>query len=170
MGFGEAIASGFGKYATFSGRAPRSEYWWWFLFVLLASFTVGVAGGILDVATGHQSLGGLLGGLLDLFFLLPNLAIAVRRLHDRNISGWWYAGAFITLLLLIGMAVPVFIRIDENHMQGLPPMEGVPSASFLVMGVLGLINLIYGLTLFILFCLPGTRGANRFGPDPLRSF
>jgi uncharacterized membrane protein YhaH (DUF805 family) len=95
MTFGEAIQSGLRNYVTFSGRAPRSEYWWFFLFGLLCS----IAGEILDAATGGA---GLINLAVAFGLFLPSLAMAVRRLHDVDRSGWWY---LIILIPLIGLIV-----------------------------------------------------------------
>ena len=69
MDFVQAIKSCLGQYATFSGRASRSEYWWFFLFQVLVM-----------VATGM--LGDVINGLASLALLLPALAVGTRRLHD----------------------------------------------------------------------------------------
>ena len=84
MNFGEAIASGFRNYVTFSGRASRSEFWYWTLFAIL----VAIASGIIDRAL-IESEYGLLQPLTSLALLLPGLAVAARRLHDLNQSAWW---------------------------------------------------------------------------------
>ncbi len=171
MGFGAAIASCFNNYANFNGRAPRSEYWWWFLFVILLSVGIGFVSGLVDVATGSKIPGlslGIIGGCLTLPLLLPNIAVGVRRLHDLNRSGWWYGGSFIMGLFLFALAIPIFIRIAENHTNGYAATDGIPSAAFLAMALLGFVMGIYGLMLFIWFCMRGTRGGNRFGADPLR--
>lgn len=80
MGFFGAIKSVLGNYANFSGRARRSEYWWWFLFTLLWCWIP-----ILNI-------------LLALVFFIPALAVAIRRLHDTGRSGWWILLAFIPLI------------------------------------------------------------------------
>jgi uncharacterized membrane protein YhaH (DUF805 family) len=167
MGFGEAVSSCFSKYANFSGRAPRSEYWWWVLFVILVSFGVGLISGFLEVASGNKAIGNLVIGLLDLFFLLPNLSVAVRRLHDLNRSGWWYGALLILGLFTLAIFVPVLIRMGMNHDQGLDEMTGINPAVFIVIGILGLIEGIFGLVMLFWFCRRGTRGPNRFGADPL---
>jgi uncharacterized membrane protein YhaH (DUF805 family) len=95
MEFGEAVKAGFNKYATFSGRAARSEFWYWTLF----SVIVNVAAAIIE-----RSLGlGLIGILVSLALLIPGIAVAVRRLHDLDRSGWWVLIAFtgIGVILLI---------------------------------------------------------------------
>jgi len=95
MNFVQAIQSGFSNYATFSGRAPRSEYWYWALF----SFLLQIAANIIDVA----ATGGVIGGLLSLALLLPSIAVGARRLHDIDRTGWWLLIAFtgIGIILLI---------------------------------------------------------------------
>ena len=95
MNFGEAIKSGFGNYVTFSGRAARSEFWYWTLFSALAD----LGGGIIDGALGT----GLIGVVISLALLLPGVAVSVRRLHDLDRTGWWALIAFtgIGIILLI---------------------------------------------------------------------
>ena len=93
MSFGESIATCLAKYATFSGRASRSEYWWFYLFTLLMQW-----GSLFADPSGQ------LGGLVAIVFLLPNWAAAVRRLHDTGRSGWW----LLIGLTIIGM-IPLLI-------------------------------------------------------------
>lgn len=87
MGFFGAIKSVLTKYASFSGRAMRSEYWWWALFTLLWCWIP------------------LVNLLLLLIFFIPSLAVAVRRLHDTGRSGWW---VLIGIIPIIG-AIVLFI-------------------------------------------------------------
>jgi uncharacterized membrane protein YhaH (DUF805 family) len=95
MQFGEAIKSGFNNYVTFSGRAARSEFWYWTLF----SFLVNVAAAIIDSGLGL----GFIGTLISLALLLPGIAVSARRLHDLDRTGWWLLIAFtgIGIILLI---------------------------------------------------------------------
>jgi len=90
MNFTQAISSGFSNYVTFSGRAARSAYWYWVLFVCLGE----VVTSIIDYVIGLQVTTGLFG----LAVLLPGIAIAVRRLHDLDRSGWWILLVFIPLI------------------------------------------------------------------------
>ena len=83
MDMGQAISSGFKRYVDFEGRSARSEYWWWTLFVFIANIFVG----ILDTAI-FQSESGILGIIVSLAFLLPGLAVSIRRLHDVDRSGY----------------------------------------------------------------------------------
>ena len=94
MGFGEAIQSVFSKYATFSGRARRSEYWY---FVLLQVIVTAVLNGLYS-ATESVAFSAIL-VLFDLALLLPSLAVCWRRLHDIGKSGGYY---FFILIPLVG--------------------------------------------------------------------
>ncbi len=92
------------KYAVFSGRARRSEYWYFVLFYFL--FAIGLA--LIDGITGtfNQASGmGLLSGLLTLGLLIPSISVGVRRLHDTDRSGWWLLIAFIPLIGAIVLLV-----------------------------------------------------------------
>ena len=102
MKFGEAISSGFSNYVTFTGRASRSEYWYWTLFVTLASIVLQ----ILDIALGAL----VLNSIFSLATLLPGIAVAVRRLHDVNKSGWW----LLLVFTVIGIFVILYWMIKKS--------------------------------------------------------
>ncbi len=103
------------KYAVFSGRARRAEYWYFVLFNTIAAIIVGIIGQAVGLAKEGSNP---LSTVYQLAVLLPSLAVAVRRMHDTNKSGWF-------------ILVPIY-------------------------------NLVLALT-------PGTKGDNRFGPDPITS-
>ena len=98
MGFGEAISTGFSNYVNFSGRAVRSEYWYWTLFTIVG----GIVASVVDMAAfgGGMMAGGLgiVAALFNLAILLPSIAVGVRRLHDLDKSGWWLLLIFIPLI------------------------------------------------------------------------
>ncbi len=85
MTFVESIKTCFAKYADFNGRAVRSEFWWFALFMII--------GGVVT-----QLIHIYLYGIFALALLLPYLAVGVRRLHDTNRSGWWLLIGFIPLI------------------------------------------------------------------------
>ncbi len=101
MNFFDAVKTCLMKYATFQGRAARAEFWYWTLF----SWLLSLAAMAVDQAGGADGTGGaqLASTLVMLATWLPGLAVAVRRLHDVNRSGWWFLVAFtgIGLLLLL---------------------------------------------------------------------
>jgi uncharacterized membrane protein YhaH (DUF805 family) len=104
------------KYATFDGRARRSEFWWFALF----SFAVGVAASLLDSALGS---GRLINGLVSLALLVPSLAVGARRLHDTGRSGWWQ---LIGIIPVIGWIVLIvwFVQDSQQDNQYGPNPKG----------------------------------------------
>ena len=135
----------FRRYAEFTGRSRRKEYWMFVLFnaivfAVLSLLVFGVLGAEasmdgLDPANPMGIYGGLLSGaglilvLYWLVVLIPSIAVGVRRLHDRNMSGWWYLG-------------------------------------FVVLSFIPIIGFVASIALLVIMVLPGTVGPNRFGPDP----
>ena len=89
MSFTEAIKTCFKKYADFSGRARRSEYWFWALFT-------GIVGAVAAVIEGSDST--VLSAIVSLAFFIPNLAVGVRRMHDVGKSGWFYLWILLPLV------------------------------------------------------------------------
>lgn len=133
----------FRRYAEFSGRSRRMEYW---MFALLNAIVMVVIFGAMfamrdvdDVAVDPANplaiYGWMFSGvgvLLLLWFLavlVPSIAVSVRRLHDRDMSGWWYLG-------------------------------------FVIGGLIPYIGLLISLAFLVIMLLPGTPGPNRFGEDP----
>lgn len=97
MGFLEAVKACFGKYATFEGRARRSEYWFFTLFNFLVSLLLGWIP--------------VLGWLICLALFLPGLAVCVRRLHDTGRSGWWF---LLVLIPVVNLILIYFYILDST--------------------------------------------------------
>lgn len=109
MGFTEAVSSCFSKYVTFSGRAARSEMWWFVLFSVIGSVVLGVVDSVVfGMMSGNM---GLLGGIFSLALLCPSISVAVRRLHDTNRSGWWY---WIVLVPMVGAIVLIVFFVSKG--------------------------------------------------------
>ena len=104
MSFFDAIRAALSKYATFSGRSRRSEYWWFALFNLVVSLVAGAVDGALDINAAAL--------VLSLALLLPNLALLVRRLHDTSRSGWW---VLIGLVPLVGFIVLIVFAVQDSQ-------------------------------------------------------
>lgn len=133
------------RYAEFSGRSRRMEFWAFTLLniIVYAIITVVVLGTTGTLATFGDVGSGGYSGMISLLFggagllyviwwlatIIPTIAVTVRRLHDREMSGWWYLG-------------------------------------FIIAGFIPLLNLIASIALLVLMLLPGTPGPNRYGPDP----
>jgi uncharacterized membrane protein YhaH (DUF805 family) len=155
------------RYAQFSGRSRRKEYWMFVLFTIIVS----AVASIIDYALGFGRLettrsaagmtaafrnNGPVSAILGLALLLPSIAVSVRRLHDIDRTGWW-------VLAPLGLLVIGFIVIATAAIA--------PNSGFAIAGaVLGMILmvgvLIVGIVLLVFACLDGTPGTNRFGPDP----
>lgn len=108
------------KYATFSGRASRSELWWWVLSVFVAlTITRIIDGAVVAPILGFerfQSEGGQpLSVIVSLGVILPNLAVGARRLHDIGKSGWWL---LIGLVPAIGMLVLLYFYVQPSEEGG----------------------------------------------------
>ncbi len=102
-----AVKTVLGKYATFEGRAARPEYWWWILAMVILFAILGVVDGafiapLMGFEPFQKEAGQPLSLLASLGLLLPNLALAVRRLHDTDRSGWWL---LIGLIPIVGSLV-----------------------------------------------------------------
>ena len=113
------------RYADFSGRSRRKEFWMFYLGVIIAAVIIAIVENILGIAGSVGDVTGPLTLLFALGIFIPSLAVQVRRWHDQDKSGW-------------------FVLV------GLIPLIG------------GLINLVF-------MMLEGTKGPNRFGPDPKAS-
>ena len=101
------------KYADFSGRARRKEFWMFFLFYFIFAVVLSIIDGLI----GWGFAGGTIGILYMLFslgILLPYLAVTVRRLHDIGKSGWWY---FIGLIPIIG-GIWLIVLLATDGMPG----------------------------------------------------
>lgn len=94
------------KYAVFSGRARRQEYWMFFLFNVIISIVLA----IIDGAMGSN----ILGILYSLATLLPGLGVTVRRLHDTDRSGWWI---LIALIPLVGAIILIVFLATEGKSE-----------------------------------------------------
>jgi len=144
MDFFTAFTTGFSKFATFSGRASRSEFWFFHLGTVLVAFGIGMASAML---AGPSSRGDA-SALWSLMIMLPSLAITVRRLHDINRSGW---------LLLVFQAIVVLafiLAVSSNDRVSM--IGGLALAGSLLTAVYFLAE-------------AGTPGPNQYGEDPLAS-
>jgi uncharacterized membrane protein YhaH (DUF805 family) len=134
------------KYAVFSGRASRAEYWWFYLLTIVA----GLVGGLLDRLVGGQ----VVSWILNLFLLVPWIAVSVRRLHDIDRTGWWLLILFLSVLLG-GIAMGLGVALGGGMFTGIGAIAVAVVA--LLVGIV---------TLLVFMVTEGTRGSNSYGPDP----
>ena len=156
------------RYADFSGRSRRMEFWMWQLFKFIVGIVIwgiffAVAGSALMSGDPNaiMAVGGAavivwaLAMIFGLAIIIPDIAVAVRRLHDTNRSGWWLLAPVVPYLVMVFSAV-------GGAMGG----KGGMAAG----GLLAIVAMIafFGIciTLLVFYFMEGTRGPNRFGPDP----
>lgn len=124
---------------TVQGRASRSEFWWFMLFICLVNIGTG-----LILAIFPPIAAAIISMIISLYLFPPNLGVTVRRLHDRNLSGWW-------LLLPIGALALWF----AGGGAGAQSQVGSLLSLAMCVGYLALLT------------MPGQPGPNRFGPAPV---
>jgi uncharacterized membrane protein YhaH (DUF805 family) len=141
--FTQAIKRFFAKYAVFSGRASRSEYWWVALFLFLVGILIWVPGIAVGVATGTQSISpttgqltttpgpafGIfvaLGILVYLATLVPGIALTVRRLHDANLSGLLFL--LVLVPSFVGLIILVLTLLETNPLGARFDADAQPAA------------------------------------------
>ena len=112
MDFVTAVKTCLTKYVDFQGRARRSEYWWFFLFNFGAGLVTALISDGLNI-------------LWSLAMLLPSLAVAVRRLHDRDMTGWWVLLALVPFVGMIALLIILALRGTEGANRfGPDPITG----------------------------------------------
>ena len=111
----------FERYAVFEGRAGRAEYWWFFLANFLIGLVIQILAGVSDALV-------ILSVIYSLALLIPGLAVAVRRLHDTNKSGWWILIALVPLVGIIVLIVFLATDGDPGANQYGNPDPGLPAA------------------------------------------
>ena len=98
------------KYAVFSGRSRRKEYWYFILFNIIVGIVLGILDSLLGTFNASTNTG-LFSSIYSLAVLIPSIAVAVRRLHDTDRSGWWI---LIGLVPLIGIIVLIVFFVQDS--------------------------------------------------------
>ncbi|APX23119.1 MAG: DUF805 domain-containing protein [Rhodobacteraceae bacterium] len=171
MTFAGAVKNGFRTYATFSGRASRSEYWWWILFVVAGSVVLSLVDLALfgsDPRTGQANQ--VLSGLFQLGVLLPTLGLGWRRLHDSGRPGWYLLLPFLVTVGLMfvtlgGMifATGIGAGMGQGAGQAMDPGAGM-IAGGIGMIVIWLVQLVLLVLMIWWLTRPSDPGENTFGP------
>lgn len=159
MDFVTAIKTCFSKYADFSGRARRSEFWYWYLFSVIVSF---VAGWIPFV-----------GGLMNLALVIPQLSVGARRLHDTGRSGWWLLLSIVPGLVMVALAIALFgsaifsIIASGEYNPDMVADNMMSNMGLLVAVIVAwLVTLVCGIILIVWWAKDSVPGANQYGENP----
>ena len=139
------------KYADFSGRAPRAEYWWYALAIVVAALVLSVIESMTGLKGMVFGIYGPLTALLWLATIVPGIAVGVRRLHDTNRSGWW-------LLLFVPYMIITIMMARAAASGNMGAIGGF--------GLLSLVGLALSIVLIVFMVLPSNPGQNRYGPNP----
>lgn len=149
MGFIEATKTCLKKYFQMSGRASRSEYWWFFLAIIIATVIAALMDLMLFDTPKNIDESGPIEGIVGLLLIIPNFTASIRRLHDTNRSGWYL------LVPLAGVIFAIFV----GKMIGSTLGQGGP--------------IIVGIIIILSFLLPiwwqtrpSNANPNKFGPNP----
>lgn len=168
MGFIDAVKSAFRKYVVFSGRAARSEYWWFFLFAMIGSIVAGILdlvlfGSSVTTETSYSATTAFtpLNTLFSLAILLPSLSISVRRFHDLDRTGWWLLAWLVPMVLVFIVGGVASVMADSTTAT-----DGLFVILAFIVGAL-LVALGMYIWMIVWFATEGTVGENRFGPDPV---
>jgi uncharacterized membrane protein YhaH (DUF805 family) len=179
MTFAGAITTCLRKYAVFSGRATRAEFWWWVLAVFIVSIALGMVDAVIEVLSGWDGFS-LLSGIFSLAVLLPNLAVTVRRLHDIGKTGWWVL-VWIVLgvgpwLILAGLVIAAVWGTFVAAGTAPDPAEFFIEllTGFALIWILAISGLIFAILVSLAIVIwqivwlarPGETGPNRYRPDP----
>lgn len=160
MNWGTAIKTVFSKYATFSGVASRSEYWYWALFTFVVAIGFNILKGIASPdAFNPTAAGGLLTLLQGIFALgtfLPGLAVMVRRLHDAGFSGHllWIWAAPMLLMIVMGASYLVTILGGGYGADGASMLGAGIGALLVTLAVPLFVSFLVGIFFFVLTLLP----------------
>lgn len=99
MGFADAVKTVFSRYATFSGRAGRPEFWFFALFCFIVNIVIGIIGMFADTVSTILSI------IFALGTIIPSIAVGARRLHDTDRSGWWQLIGIVPIVGIIVLIV-----------------------------------------------------------------
>ncbi len=170
------------RYAEFSGRSRRMEFWMWqvfkflvgcvFMIVMFIIFgaTFATMGAAKDPNQVLAAAGGLIlvwmvYMLFGLAILVPDIAVMVRRLHDTNRSGWWILAPIGCYFIGVMVAV-----VAAGAGVGMGPDTQAGTGLIATGGIIGLIAflaaLVFAIVLLVFWFLDGTPGPNKYGPDP----
>ena len=162
LSFGEAVKICFKKYFDFTGRARRSEYWWFVLFICLVRMVCSFIDGILIFAVDMKFMDAASCVLL----FIPSMAVVFRRLHDIGRSGWWSGVSYILLAISI-LCVLFMAGFDFGVLMDNESMFRTLSGTQRMIALLPFIGgLVLCFVILVFSLFDSERGENKYGPSP----
>ena len=179
MGFVEAVKKCLSKYCNFKGRARRSEFWWFMLFLLIVylagSYLMGLLASLVPESFGMDAsrLAIILVTMLMLAFMIPVFAVLTRRLHDTGRGGWW-----VLVLSVVGLIYgisyfyimwPLLDKMSTDPYELASEMTGIMLESptlATAFSFSGIVLFILVIILFVFTLLDSKWGENKYGPSP----
>ncbi|GFE48835.1 hypothetical protein So717_05880 [Roseobacter cerasinus] len=158
MSLTESVKTCFRKYFTFSGRASRSEYWWFTLFAIALGLVASGLETFINAATDTPEGPLILSGAASLATLFPSLAVTWRRLHDIDRSGLWYPGLMLGIPLGSGLLL-AGIGMLLSQVQGLYVGATLQLITLALLGICLIILIVW-------LCKKSQPGPNKYGPNP----
>jgi uncharacterized membrane protein YhaH (DUF805 family) len=158
------------KYAVFSGRARRKEYWFFLLFYTIISYALS----FIDYLIGSYSTYniGIISIIYSIAFFIPTIAVTIRRLHDTDRSGWWLIGSLLLIPLIM---IPLYLVFGHLSINPFSPDQVTinqpltePNTAILIwIGITALVVFVYYTVILVFMCLPSTVGMNKYGTCPI---
>ena len=163
LGFMEAVKICFNKFFDFTGRARRSEYWWFCLFQLLVSIPCSILDELLDFTVGFSGVN----VIACLVLLFPALSVSWRRLHDTGRSGWWYGASCILMAIgvVIGVIMVIF-EINSGTFENDALLSVLFGAASVAVWIPIMASFILGIICFVFTLLDSHKTENKYGPSP----
>ena len=163
MTFAEAIKTCLRKYVTFSGRASRSEYWWFFLFCFLGGLIFGSLETFINGITGSQNGPTLLSSAFNIATFLPALAAGWRRMHDTGRSGLYL---LYPMIVMIGVSTYIGLVIGFEPLATGDFDANLTGLSAFILMIGGLVLMISPFLVIWWLTRPSEPGENQYGPNP----
>ena len=159
----------FKNYAKFTGRACRSEFWFFVLFNFVISNALNIMSQSLLWFNDDMIGVVLIGNIYGLAVFIPSLAVTVRRLHDTGKSGWWILSYHLPILLTVVFFVVLFVQIFSEfsfyEMNKIRP-EDIPWITVVGILLCLFLSLFFGIFLLVWLCTDSQPGTNKYGPNP----
>ncbi|MDE2939761.1 MAG: DUF805 domain-containing protein [Chloroflexota bacterium] len=166
----ESVKTCIRKYADFSGRATRAEFWWWLLATTLTSLAISAVDSFVG-AISNAYFYSPLSTIFALAVLLPDLAVTARRLHDTGKSGWWQLVWVVVAILAVAPAVVgVVAGLAGLFSAGQDWDNWWANVSWLPIVAGIIVTLLIWIGIFVWWLVwmvkQGQSGPNHYGPDP----